>query len=112
MGKKPAAITGTWRIVEMELWDSAYLDMDVHAYIAFGADGAGEFQFGLVSGVMDCERTERDGKPAVEFSWDGGDEGDAVQGRGWVVLKDAATLVGRIYFHQGDASHLVARRRR
>ena len=104
MAKKAATVAGKWLITEMELWDSDYLNIEVRAYIHFESEGKGEFQFGLVTGVMDCEQTERDGKPAVEFSWEGRDEMDPVNGRGWAVLKDAKTLKGRIFFHQGDAS--------
>jgi len=42
--------SGKWRIAEMELWDTDYLDMEVEAYIEIEPTGSGEFQFGLVSG--------------------------------------------------------------
>jgi hypothetical protein len=50
---------------------------------------------------MVCRLTTRDGKPAVEFSWDGNDEMDTAQGRGWAVL-DGDEIEGRIFFHLGD----------
>ncbi len=43
---KPFA--GKWRIVEMEVWDQEYIDMDVPGFIRIGLDGTGQFQFGLV----------------------------------------------------------------
>ena len=46
----------------------------------------------------------RDGHPAVEFSWDGSDEGDHASGRGWAALDDDGSLVGHIWFHMGDDS--------
>jgi hypothetical protein len=59
---------------------------------------------------MDCRFDQRDGKPLVEFSWQGKDEGDDVSGRGWAVIDADGTLTGRIYVHQGDDSAFTARR--
>jgi hypothetical protein len=53
---------------------------------------------------MDCREATRDGRPFVEFSWAGSDEGDQVTGRGWVALAEDGTLDGRILFHLGDDS--------
>jgi hypothetical protein len=53
--------------------------------------------------------TERNGKPAVEFSWEGMDEMDPCTGRGWAVL-EGEELHGMIFFHQGDESSFVAKR--
>ena len=50
--------------------------------------------------------TTRDGKPAVEFTWDGNDEMDPAQGRGWAVL-EGEELRGEIFFHLGDESSFV-----
>ena len=36
---------GQWRIVEMELWDRAALDLVEPAFIDFAADGTGELRF-------------------------------------------------------------------
>ena len=58
---------------------------------------------------MDCRSTVRDGKPAIDFSWEGFDEGDLVGGRGWAV-RDGDTLHGHLYFHLGDDSSFVAKR--
>lgn len=69
----------------------------------------GEFQFGYVSGGMDCRLSARDGRPCVEWTWDGNDEMDPAQGRGWAVIKDGE-LHGVIAFHQGDESGFVATR--
>ncbi len=52
---------------------------------------------------------ERDGKPAVEFTWDGHDEMDPAQGRGWMVL-DGNELTGRLFIHLGDDSGIVLNR--
>ncbi|MBN1629679.1 MAG: hypothetical protein JW990_07945 [Thermoleophilia bacterium] len=105
------AFAGRFRIVEMEMWGKDYLDMDVPAYMKIEGNGSGAFQFGLVSGQMDCREVERDGKPAIEFSWEGCDEMDPASGRGWAVL-EGKTLTGRLFFHMGDDSGFVARRTR
>jgi len=93
----------------MEQWDEDFLDLVTPAYIKIGADGPGRFQFGAVDGLMDCRSTMRDGKHAIDFSWEGFDEGDPVDGRGWTVL-DGDTLRGHLYFHMGDDSSFVAKR--
>ena len=103
-------IVGHWRITEMGMWDRDYLDMEVKAFIEFEPDGMGHFQFGLVQGDMDYRLTDRDGKPAVEWSWEGNDECDPAMGRGWAVLETEKNLVGRFFFHQGDDSSLRAER--
>ena len=38
-----------------------------------------------VSRRRDGRSVERDGRPAVEFSFEGSDEGDRVSGRGWAI---------------------------
>lgn len=97
-------IAGRWRITEMELWDIDYLDMEVEAFIEFGSDGSGTFQFGLVRGLTDFRLTQRGDLPAVEWSWEGNDECDPAMGRGWAVLEGNRTITGRIFMHQGDES--------
>ena len=61
------------------------------------------FQFGYVEGQIDYRLGERDGKSAIEFTWDGNDEMDPAQGRGWLVL-EGDELKGRFYIHHGDES--------
>ena len=57
-----------------------------------------------MEGHVDCQHVELDGRPAVEFTWDGTDEGDRVSGRGWARLEADGSLRGHIYFHAGDDS--------
>lgn len=40
-----------------------------------GADRTGSFRFVTVQGWMDCAEGRRDGRPCVEFTWDGDDSG-------------------------------------
>jgi len=65
-------LLGRWRITEMELWDTDFVDMLEPAYITFEAKGGGEFAFGAVRGDLDC----RYGPDGVRFTWEGSDEMD------------------------------------
>ncbi len=93
----------------MTEWDEDYLNEEVQAFIEFDDKGGGSFQFGYVQGTMDCRETTRDGKPGIEWSWEGNDEMDPAQGRGWAVV-EVDRLQGMIFFHQGDDSGFVAER--
>jgi hypothetical protein len=93
----------------MELWGREALDLLGPAFIRFEDDRMGGFQFIAMRGGLDCRLSERGGLPAVEFSWEGEDEGDARCGRGWGILRDG-TLEGRLYIHGGDDSWFIATR--
>ena len=95
---------GRWRIVEMELWDADAFDLVGPAFIEFGSDLRGRFQFIVVDGWMDCRIAKQSGGAGVEFSWEGSDEGDEVSGRGWAAVVDDGVLDGRIFFDNGDDS--------
>jgi hypothetical protein len=107
--KPPNPFTGLWHIVSMEAWDEDYFNEEVQAFIELEENGTGHFQFGYVRGYMDWRPTTRDGEPAVEWSWEGNDEMDPAQGRGWAKLKDDE-LQGTIFIHLGDESGFVAKR--
>lgn len=114
MPKKGTAknpFTGRWHIVSMSAWDEDYLHEEVQAYIEFEKNGIGNFQFGYVQGQMDCRTTNRERKPAVEFSWEGGDgaDGTPLTGRGWAIL-EGDELNGMICMHLGDDSEFVAKK--
>ncbi|MDJ0706882.1 MAG: UPF0158 family protein [Leptolyngbyaceae cyanobacterium MO_188.B28] len=101
---------GTWHISEMEMWDEDYFNMEVQAYVTVNNRGTGDFQFGLVSGQIDGEIV-KDGKTErFEFTWEGNDECDEASGAGWLRLKTADELEGRIKLHGGDSSMFAARR--
>lgn len=106
---KPNPIQGYWRITWMEAWDQDYIDEDEEGHFEFDAANGGTFRFGYVFGEMDCKMTTRDGKPCVEFSWEGNSEMDQALGRGWAVV-DGNQLEGTIFFHQGDDSTFQATR--
>jgi hypothetical protein len=99
-------LIGKWRIVEMELWDTDYLDLVEPAYIRFERGGSGEFVFGVVTGGLDCDHTGE----SVEFTWQGHSEMDEACGDGWAELEDDGNLTGEIKFHLGDESAFKARR--
>lgn len=112
--KKPkpkSPFHGRWRIVSMSEWDEEYLDEEVQAFIEFDDKGGGSFQFGYVRGILDDREGLRDGQPAVEFSWEGGDgaDGTPLTGRGWAALGEDG-LNGMIVIHEGDESEFVATR--
>lgn len=97
-------VTGRWRIVEMDAWDQDAIDLVGPGFIEFTDDATGQFGLVAVRGWMDCRTPEGDGHTRVEFSWDGDDEGDQVNGRGWVILADDGTLEGHLFIHMGDDS--------
>jgi hypothetical protein len=110
MAKSKSPFTGRWRIVSMSVWDEDYINEEEEGFFEFDDKGSGEFHFGYVQGSMDCRLTTRDGEPAVEWTWDGNDEMDAAQGRGWAIVK-GDELHGMIFFHGGDDSEFVAKKK-
>ena len=107
--KSPSPFEGRWRITSMEMWSQGVVDAEVEGFVEFGPNGLGSFQFAYVSGDIDYRDSTKDGKPSVEWSWDGNDEMDAAKGSGWAVLKDDE-LHGMIFFHEGDYSAFMAKR--
>jgi hypothetical protein len=101
--KQMKPFAGKWRIVEMEVWDQDYVDMEVPGYFRIGSDGTGQFQFGLVFGDIDGRVEQCGNAPRFEFSWSGQEENDLVCGRGWAVIENGE-LNGRIYLHLADDS--------
>jgi hypothetical protein len=104
------SIIGRWRITEMDNWDQEAVDLVQPGFIEFDDDGLGGLSFIVVTGELDCRDADRDGRPGVEFSWQGSDEGDDVSGRGWAALNPDGRLEGHIYFHLGDDSAFRAER--
>jgi hypothetical protein len=106
----PARLVGPWRISSMELWEQEDVDTMGPGRIHLNKDGTGDITFLCVQGRLDCEALERDGRPAVDFTWEGDDDGDRRCGRGWLRLDTDEAIVGRIYFHMGDSSAFRADR--
>jgi hypothetical protein len=103
-------LAGKWRIVEMDLWDQKAIDLVGPAFIQFVRGRHGSLGFIAVQAGLDWRSSAIEGKQAVEFSWQGFDEGDEVGGRGWAALEPDGNLTGHIYFHLGDDSGFRARR--
>ncbi|MCG9891677.1 MAG: hypothetical protein MH252_11445 [Thermosynechococcaceae cyanobacterium MS004] len=101
---------GTWHIYEMDQWEEEYFNMETQAFITLDELGAGEFQFGLVSGQIDGFLAPSVPNERFEFTWEGSDESDLAAGNGWLALKDADTIQGVIAFDYGDRSTLLAKR--
>lgn len=93
-------VAGRWRIVEMDPWDRDAIDLVGPAFIEITTDGHGSFRFTAVEGYVDGRHVEFDGRPAVEFTWDGTDEGDHVSGRGWAQLDEDGSLRGHLFFRR------------
>ncbi|MBI1901195.1 MAG: hypothetical protein HYS13_08810 [Planctomycetia bacterium] len=91
----------------MEQPDEDFIHENEESYFEFGRDGRGEFHFGDVHCEMDCRLGTRDGRKAVEFTFEGGIGADAATGRGWAVLH-GTSLEGRLFFHFGDDSSFTA----
>ena len=98
---------GRWLIEHMDQWDVDEESEELQPFIEFELSDTGQFQFGCVEGQVDCRLTQRDGQPAVEFTWDGNDETEHVYGRGWAIL-NGDELNGMIFFHLGDESGFSA----
>lgn len=95
---------GTWRIVEMDLWDLDAIELVGPALVHMRADGHGQFGFIAVEGQLDWKPDLDAPSERIAFTWDGDDEGDRVSGRGWASVSDDDQLIGHIYFHLGDDS--------
>ena len=109
--KTKTPVLGRWSIDTMSMWDKDYIDADGPGYFDFGDNNLGSFHFGYVQGDLDYRFTQRDGKPTVEFSFEGGDgaDGSPCSGRGWMTLADDK-LTGMFFFHCGDESEIVLKR--
>jgi len=88
----------------MDLWDQEAVEIVGPGIVELRPDGTATIRFIAVEAWLDLRPTERDGRPAIEFSWEGDDEGTAVSGRGWIALAGADEIVGHIFFHMGDDS--------
>src|SRR6476469_6094945 len=93
MAKAPGfakAFPGRWRIVEMDNWDSDFLDLVEEAHLTFLGKSDGDIAFGALKGFLDVRYGARDGSACAEFSWEGHDQNDPSCGRGWAVHRGQA----------------------
>lgn len=94
----------------MELWAHDDVDLVAPGFIEFEPDHMGSLGFIAVQAGIDWRESPRDGRPRVEFSFDGFDEGDSAVGRGWAAVEEDGTLRGHLFFHLGDGSGFRAER--
>jgi hypothetical protein len=104
------SLIGLWHIYEMDMWDEDYFNMETQAYIEITPTNGGEFQFGLVTGSIDGDLEDINGKERFAFTWDGADEMDEASGSGWLQLSSKDEVEGLIKFHGGDRSTFKAQR--
>ena len=109
MSKGKSPFLGRWRITATDLWARQDLDELAPAHITFGPARQGEIELIAIEGDIDYRLGQRDGKPAVEFSWQGSDDGQPISGRGGAQLSDRR-IDGRLFIHQGDATRFTAER--
>jgi len=105
-------LIGRWRLVRMSNWDNEFMDEESPAFIEFEPNRAGEFHFGYVHCRIDWRPEQLPSGPGAAFTFDGNDEMDPTQGRGWVAMQIDGTLKGHLYFHQGDDSAFWAKLQR
>ena len=97
---------GSWRITKSEQWDPEMLNMDQTAIIEIEKNGFGSFNFCAVEADIDY-RISKNEKDKIEFSFNGVDVRDPVNGMGWFKL-EGKILKAQIYFHRGMESWLEA----
>jgi hypothetical protein len=77
------SFSGLYHIIWMEQWEQDFVNMDGQGFVRIDVKGQGEFHFGCCQCSMDWRADKRDGKPGIEFTFDGNDEMTPVTGRGW-----------------------------
>ena len=107
---KKSPILGQWLIIRRERTSGVNVRAKAGMFMRFASNGFGEFEFAGFSGFIDYRLVEREDKPAVEWSWQGNEdgEGEEVSGRGWAVLEDNGKLRGRLFVHDLDDLGFVA----
>jgi len=104
--KKP--FVGEWRITELQGFDAEYVDLCGPAKLKISTRGTGRMNFGAVEVELDCKMDDLDQR-ALRFSFEGGDEGDAICGRGYCLI-EGDEMVGRIFRHLSDDFGFKAKR--
>jgi len=100
---------GRWRIAATDAWSVADLDDVSPAHVTFRAGRQGEMELLVIEADVDYRVGRREGRPFIEFSWEGTDDGQPISGRAWAFL-EKRKLRGRLYIHGGDEATFVAKR--
>ena len=86
------------------------IDAEGKTTLQIEPDGGGNFQLGRVRGRIRGEVTQREGKPAYRFRWQGKDDQAGASGDGWLILDAADEAEGEISFFDGDDCYFRARK--
>jgi hypothetical protein len=108
-GTAKRSLLGPWRIVETDVWDVDDLDATDPADLTLEPKGHGRLGLLAIEADLDYRVVQREGRLAIEFSFEGFDEGDQISGRGWAIL-DGEQLRGHLFIHHGDDSGFTAAR--
>ncbi len=100
---------GEWSITQLEGFDSEYVNLCGPAVIKISPGGIGEMNFGAVEMVLDCKMDDLN-EQVLRFSFEGGDEGNPISGRGYSLGEDRE-ITGRIFLHCGDEFGFKAKKR-
>lgn len=100
-------VPSRWRITSMEQWDQDFVDLVQPGFIAFRVDHRGDFAFGAVECTLRWTVSAKN-RSRLAFRFSGFDEGDEVDGHGWVKLQTDGSLAGHIEFDGGDKSGFTA----
>jgi hypothetical protein len=99
---------GSWRITQLQGYDADYVDLSGPAKLKISSRGTGHMNFGAVEAEIDCKMDDFDER-VLRFSFEGGDEGDPMCGRGYCLI-DGDRMIGRMFRHFGDEFAFKARR--
>lgn len=100
---------GRWRIVATDVWSVDELDGMASAHMTFRAGRQGEMELLAIEADVDYRAGRREGRPFIEFSWEGTDDGQPISGRAWALV-EKRKLYGRLFIHGGDEATFVAKR--
>lgn len=109
LSKSGESLLGRWRIIEMNGLSRSDVDAVEPGYIRFASGRHGDFAYASIHGWMDCQIIDEQGRPGMEFTWEGNDGGDPVHGRGCAYLVTEREIEGHIYIHLGSDATFRAR---
>jgi len=108
---KDSRFTGEWQITRIELLPTDELDLLGPAHFYFDRNGEGRARFAMLKAELGCcQYGCREGRPSVDFSWNGSDGGARVNGRGWAWIQEDGTLEGHFLIQGGEATAFWAKK--
>ena len=106
------AFAGVWRIVETALWAEDALDMIQPAFVRFDDECIGSLGMIAIEAGIDCRFGMRGGRPLVELTFEGDDDGHPCSGRASATIDpDGSSEVGCSSISATTASSLPSARR-